>query len=103
MDLKHAMTLHAKHRSQQRGIPQWVVEMILEYGEQRDCRDEGKSWILTGGSLRSIKRDYGAPTSCEIARFKNVYVVMVESAIVTVAFARKALRSTNYRNKRRGA
>lgn len=91
MTLETQMSLHATQRSQYRGVPQWVIDMILEYGRVSACRDEGNSFYLDKHSMTQIKMEAGKAAACTIEPFKNVYVITAGGAVVTVAFARRSI------------
>ena len=92
MDLFNpTFTKHACERSLSRSIPPGVVDLILEYGEPVKARDGAHKVCLSRTSLRTLKRVYGRPITSVLAAYRDVYVVLVDGRVVTVARAAKPL------------
>ena len=77
---------HAKVRKQQRGIKDWWVSIVLDYGNYE--YQNGKhtySISLNKASLKSIKRTFGKLV--DIEKLRRLYVIMSEdSVVITCAY-----------------
>ena len=57
------MTKHALERRDQRGFSQTDVELILEFGDCRPCKDQGQSYFLSKKS-KSLYKQYLGQDLC---------------------------------------
>ena len=99
MKLNTRMSLHALHRSQHRGVPQRVIDTILEYGQRRRCKGGAYTYFLDKTSMGQIKSELGAAFASGMAAFRTAYVVVGEGQVVTVAFARTPAAANYWRRK----
>ena len=84
------LTQHAHKRSQQRGIPPFVMELIMDYG--RCVRRHGADkHFLDKPSRRALKRDLGTKIYTRIEDQLNVYVV-ADKNVITAAHRTKRIR-----------
>jgi hypothetical protein len=84
------LTQHAYKRSQQRGIPPFVMELILDYGS---ClhRHGADVYYLDKSGRRALKRELGAKIYARIEDQLNVYVVS-DSNVITVAHRNERIK-----------
>jgi hypothetical protein len=82
---------HARQRCEERAIPRGIVDLILQYGEPIKARDEARKFCISKKGLRQIKRDYGPEISRALTNYRNVYIVLSEGCVVTVARSAKPL------------
>jgi hypothetical protein len=79
-------TKHFVKRSQQRGLNDDVINVLLKYGEC--CRSHCgiDSIMFTKNSLTEIKNDHGAQVFRMCEKFKNIYIIMTgDGVLITVA------------------
>ena len=83
MQNSDAFTKHAVRRCQQRGIPPFVVELVLDHG--RVTRRHGADcYYLDKRARKEIRRQLGKRIYARVRDQLNIYVVH-EGAILTVA------------------
>ncbi len=85
------ITRHARHRAEQRVVPDPVIGLILDYGECLDAGEGARKFALSKTSLRTLRRDLGARAPANLERFRKAYVVAARGRIITVAFSRHPL------------
>lgn len=85
------LTNHASQRAAERAVPISVVELILDYGESKKARDGARKYALSKASLRDLRQDFGASVSNSLSKFRRTYIVSLDDAVITVAFARRPL------------
>jgi len=85
-------TKHARERSQQRGIPPFVVDMLLQYGErQRD--GHGAEIHYFGKRGRRRLQTYVGPAILEhLSHYLNVYAVVADGEVVTCGYRTKTIK-----------
>lgn len=79
------LTLHARARMQQRGIPRDVLELLLDFG--RETHDHRGCTIVRfdKGSKRQVLRSLGPEALRRVERHPMAYaVVAADDAVVTV-------------------
>lgn len=86
-------TLHAKVRSQQRGIPPIVVDLVRLHGAHNYDHRGGVVRYLNKRARRSIEKELGSQVMRRLSEFMNVYVVesAVGRAVVTVGHRYKRI------------
>jgi hypothetical protein len=84
-------TKHARDRITARNIPPGIVNLILDYGEPVKARDDAIKFALGKKSMRNLKHEYGRSIVKALAGFRNVYVVMRNGRLVTVARSKTPL------------
>ncbi|BBE74931.1 hypothetical protein [Oharaeibacter diazotrophicus] len=84
-----SMTRHARERTTARNIPPMIVEMIVEYGDSRECGAGARSYVLTGNSMRAIRKVAGKEIAKVIEPYRTQKAYVIENAgrIITAAFA----------------
>tara|TARA_B100000900_G_C20583348_1_gene718486 strand:+ start:351 stop:644 length:294 start_codon:yes stop_codon:yes gene_type:complete len=88
-------TKHATTRSQQRGIDQEAVSIIMKYGHCSHVGGDTKSWSMSKQEKRYARGDLGkAFTKIEK---KLGYLIVKNSNLITVAHPYKKIK----KNKRR--
>ena len=79
------MTNHALERRDQRGISQADIELILQFGECRPCRDQGQSYFLSRESKSLCKQHLGRDARQRLKKLNDTYVVIKSGMVLTVA------------------
>lgn len=80
------LTKHFNERLQQRGLKDTVIDVLIQYGEQRPCRYGVISIRFTKVTLAEIKADYDSTIFRACERFRNTYIIMSEDGVlITVA------------------
>ena len=82
------MTQHALVRRDQRGFSQTDVELILEFGECRPCRESGLSYFLNKKSKSLYRQHLGKEASRPLNKLSGTYVVVREGRVLTIANAK---------------
>ena len=97
------ISFHAKERSVSRDIPEGIVGIILEYGETKrrvDRKDDPADRIaLTKKSIKEYRKRYGDDFAKSLEAFLDVYIVVEDDKITTVARSKSSIHDRN-RNKR---
>jgi hypothetical protein len=83
---------HARERMRQRGVPDRVVEWVLEYG--RPVRHRGADvFAFDHRSRRALRREIGAPLYERVKNRLGAYVVVADDGtVLTVARRRTRLK-----------
>lgn len=78
-------SFHCKSRQQQRCIPQFVIDALVDFGDERFLGDGHRSFSF---SKRSWKRLCGyMGRSAAYEKYRNAYVVLAENGtVITVAW-----------------
>lgn len=84
------MTQHAQARSQQRGIPPFVAELIMDYGQ---CirRHGADVHFIDKAGRKALKRELGTKIYARIEDQLNIYVV-ARDEVITVAHRVKRIK-----------
>jgi hypothetical protein len=84
-----SMTQHARERTTARNIPPMIAEIIVEFGDSRECGAGARSYTLTGDSMRAIRKVAGKEIAKAIEpyRTRKAYVIENAGRIITTAFA----------------
>jgi len=84
------LTQHAYLRSQQRGIPPFVMELIMDYGSSVRCHGAEVHYLDKPGR-QALKRALGPKIYARIEDQLNVYVV-ADKNVITVAHRTKRIK-----------
>lgn len=87
MFASYEMTRHARQRTQQRGIPNGIVDLIIDFGRSCAAGDGARRYALGKDGLRAIRRSFGPRFADAADRYRNAYVVVAGDKIITAAFA----------------
>ena len=77
------LTQHAHKRSQQRGIPPFILGLIIDYGNCKYSHG-AEVYFLDKRGRQRLKRELGRKDYARIEDQLNVYVVL-DGCVVTVA------------------
>ena len=79
-------TTHARHRSQQRGVPPLITEWLLDYGAEEYDGHGAVIRYFTRESLREMERELGAEHLRRLSEYMRCYLVQSnrDGAIITV-------------------
>ena len=77
------LTQHAHKRSQQRGIPPFVLGLVTDYGQCKYSHG-AEVYFLDKRGRRNLKRELGKQIYARIEDQLNVYVVL-DGSVITVA------------------
>tara|TARA_B100000745_G_C20041688_1_gene355012 strand:+ start:393 stop:665 length:273 start_codon:yes stop_codon:yes gene_type:complete len=75
-------THHAQVRQQQRGIPQFVVDLIVEFGCERPAGDGCISIFLDKKGRKELERYLSKAVYAKIREHLNYYVILSEAGVV---------------------
>lgn len=76
---------HAQARIQQRAIPQFVIELLQDFGEI--SYHQGREiFHFTKASRQSIQRELGTARLPLVEKYLNTYLVTQENWLITVAY-----------------
>ncbi len=87
-------TVHAKRRQQQRNIPKYIQELLINYGQYKYTGEKGKIYYFNKVSLRKIIKDLGKNIQKDIDQYLNAYLVRSSDDQVLITVGRR------YKNKR---
>ncbi len=82
---------HAKKRFQQRGIAKEVIDTVLRYGRVVNHGGSKKYYMDKKARWRA-RNEMGAEEYRRIVDRLNIYVVVADATVVTVAKRRKRMR-----------
>ena len=82
------MTKHALERRDQRGFSQTDVELILEFGDCRPCKNNGQSYFLSKKSKSLYKQYLGNDARRKLSKLMDAYVVVSGGKVLTIANAK---------------
>lgn len=75
-------THHARVRQQHRGIPQFVVDLIIEFGSERPAGDGCVSISLDKKGRRDLEKYLSKAVYSKIREHLNCYLILSESGTV---------------------
>ncbi len=79
------MSKHASVRSQQRGIPPMLVDLLFEFGASEKAHDGASKLYFDKSASRRLQA-YAGPLSSLLEQHLDVYVVVADDAtVITVA------------------
>lgn len=86
------LTQHAKARSQQRNVPAFVIDVIMDYGQCK--RKHGADvYFLDKKSRKSIRKALGRQVFNRLSVFWNSYAVVSDDGpIITVGKRTKRMK-----------
>ena len=78
---------HARVRQQQRGIPQWMINLLLQFGRKQHDRKGVVRYSLDQQALQRIAHECDKKILVEVLANRRVYVVVSveDERVVTVA------------------
>lgn len=85
LDEKILLSKHANQRSQQRGIKQNCIPLLIAYGEKSYDGDGGIRYLMTSRALAVLRNVVGE--SSKIRSLEGVYAVMDSATGKTVITA----------------
>lgn len=86
------MTRHALVRSQQRGIPPMLIDLLLQFG-QSEPAGGGASRMFFNKSARRQVKAYAGPLARVLEEYMDVYVVVGEdNQVITTAHRTERVR-----------
>ena len=84
-DTAHS-TRHGQRRQADRCVPQFIIDALIDFGEERHLGGECRSYSFTKATWKRYAR-YMGPAIAGQERYRNVYLVVAgENLIVTVAW-----------------
>lgn len=83
MFTSYRLSRHAEQRTQQRGLPRGVIDLIIDFGAARDAGRGATKHSLTKDSLRSIRHCYGRGIAEAMNRYRDAYVICSGPTIIT--------------------
>ncbi len=88
-----ATTVHAETRIRQRGIPPWVLEVLLEHGKARHDGHGAELISFPKRNRKHLQRILSRSRYAEIERHLNVYAVMgPDGAVLTAGHRTRRMR-----------
>lgn len=86
------MTQHAQVRSQQRGIPPLMIDLLEQFGTKEKAGD-GASMLFFDKAARRRVQAHAGPLARFIDDYMDVYVVMSrDDAVITVGHRTESIR-----------
>jgi hypothetical protein len=84
------MTYHAAIRSQQRAVPQLILQWLDQYGEEQY---DGHGAIIRYFSRRAMEREFGSNPVKKMSEFLNIYKVETQDGtVITSGHLTKRIR-----------
>lgn len=88
MELKH----HAKVRSQQRGIPPIVVDLLIRFGHREKAGD-GLSKVFMDRPARKKVGAYAGPLASMLSEHLDAYlIVMPDNTVITIGHRQERIK-----------
>jgi hypothetical protein len=85
-----SLTIHAQARLQQRGIPQEVIEMLLDFGRENYDRRGGRVMYFDHHLRKQLVRHLGAKAYKRMESHLSAYaVISLDGSILTVGHRTK--------------
>lgn len=79
-------TRHGQLRQAERCVPQFIIDALIDFGEERFLGGECRSYSFTKATWKRYAH-YMGPAIAGHERFRNVYLVVAgDSSIITVAW-----------------
>lgn len=82
---EYTHTLHSSCRSKQRSIPQFAIDLVLDYGKATPAGKGAESYSFDNRSWRKVCNLLG-PEMRRYEKYRNIYVIIIGGTIVTVAW-----------------
>lgn len=80
------LSRHAAVRSQQRSIPQHVIELLIDYGQEQSAGGGCHRYAFTTRTWQAFSKTAGSVAK-KIERFRSAYVVLgADDQVVTVGW-----------------
>lgn len=80
------LSQHGASRRQQRCIPPFVLDALIDYGDERFLGDGNRSYSFSKRSWQRFSR-YMGPAIQAYDKYRNAYVVVADDgAVITVAW-----------------
>ena len=77
---------HGHRRQAQRSVPQFIIDALIDFGEERFVGGACRSYGFTKATWKTFAT-YMGPAIAGHERFRNVYIVVADdSSIITVAW-----------------
>ncbi len=87
------MTQHAVVRMQQRGIPPFVVECLLDHGKVQHDHHGGRILFFDKAAWRRATKNALAKARVELEKYRRSYVVLgSDGAVLTLGHRYKRIR-----------
>lgn len=84
--LSLTLSEHAKKRRQQRSIPEAVIDLLLDFGDETHLGSGVTSFSFRKKSWKCAAKYLGARAKC-FERYRSCYVVVADNGtIITVAY-----------------
>ena len=77
-------TKHGCRRSVERRIPPRLIEWLLTYGSPRHVRG-AEIWTFTKDGRKRLRRYLGDPVFSRLGKLLDIYAVVIDGRVVTVA------------------
>ena len=77
------MTRHANERSQQRGIPPFVIDLLLDFGESEHDHHGGEIRYFGKQGKRRVVRHLGQILASRLDSIWDAYAVTADGVVVT--------------------
>jgi hypothetical protein len=82
---KNIYTYHSLCRSKQRCIPEFAIDLVLDYGKATSAGKGAESYSFDNRSWRKVCKLLGADVR-RYEKYRNIYVIVAGGTIVTVAW-----------------
>ena len=85
------MTIHSEVRMQQRGIPELIVDLLINYGERKRAKKKCEVLFFNHSALKKLKKYLGKEFYSRIEQFKGAYLIQASNGeVITIGYrARK--------------
>ncbi|MEG4582247.1 hypothetical protein QUA71_21915 [Microcoleus sp. MON1_C5] len=88
LKLNKELTAHAYSRCQQRGISELVIDLVIQFGTEKNAGQGTRSVWADKQARKEIKAYVGNATFAVLEpQLKKVYLIVNEEIIVTSAYA----------------
>ena len=86
------MTHHAAVRSQQRGLPPILIDLLIQFGCTEPAGNGASKVFLDKAASKRLKA-YAGPLACTLERYMDLYAVLgPEGQVITVAHRLERIR-----------
>lgn len=82
--MNYQTSQHARVRMQQRGIPEHVVDNIVNYGSTRKVQGGAVARFMNHKAMKQVREMLSKREQLELDRHKSVYVIVESDRVITV-------------------
>lgn len=87
------ITIHCDIRMQQRGIPQYIIDLLLMHGKCLYSNSNAEIYYFDKKSLSNMKSYIGKNMYCAFIKYRKCYLVMKNGIAVTTGWRYQSIKA----------